>query len=168
MTHEKIVRGLPGLPMLFVLFAELAGAIYLMTQAGTGGAPYVVGAIVLFVLFSLMMPGFFLVEPNGSKVILLFGRYVGTVKEAGFHFVNPFTSRRNLSLRVRTLNGEKLKVNDSTAIRLRLRRSSYGKWMTPTKPALKLTTTRISSCCRAKPQFVTPPVPIPTTMKMSM
>ncbi len=114
MTHEKVIRGLPGLPMLFVLFADLAGAIYLISRAETGGLPYIVGAIAMFVLFSLMLPGFFLVEPNGSKVILLFGRYVGTVKEAGFHFVNPFTSRRNLSLRVRTLNGEKLKVNDST------------------------------------------------------
>lgn len=57
--------------------------------------------------------GFLVIEPNGSKVLILFGSYKGTVKAAGFHWVNPFTVRREVSLRARTLNGERLKVNDS-------------------------------------------------------
>jgi hypothetical protein len=52
------------------------------------------------------------VEPNGSKVLLLLGSYAGTVKTSGFQWVNPLTIRRSISLRARTLNGEKLKVND--------------------------------------------------------
>ena len=53
-----------------------------------------------------------MVEPNGSKVLLLFGSYKGTVKKTGFQWVNPFNTKRRVSLRARTLNGEKLKVND--------------------------------------------------------
>ncbi|MDH7571752.1 MAG: SPFH domain-containing protein, partial [Armatimonadota bacterium] len=68
--------------------------------------------IVAWLGVSLLAPGFFIVEPNGSKVLLLFGDYRGTVKRSGFHWVNPFMSKRNVSLRARTLNGEKLKVND--------------------------------------------------------
>ncbi len=52
-------------------------------------------------------------EPNGSQVLLLFGSYVGTVKDSGFHWANPFYTKRKVSLRARSLNGEKLKVNDS-------------------------------------------------------
>ncbi len=60
----------------------------------------------------LISIGFFIVEPNGSKVVLLFGSYKGTVKQAGFHWWNPFMVQRPVSRRARTLNGEKLKVND--------------------------------------------------------
>lgn len=71
------------------------------------------GVLMIFA-WVLHISGFFVVEPNGSKVLLLFGKYVGTVKGDGLHWTNPFNSKRNLSLRVRTLNGEKLKVNDAS------------------------------------------------------
>jgi regulator of protease activity HflC (stomatin/prohibitin superfamily) len=63
---------------------------------------------------ALMPGGFFTVEPNGSKVLILFGSYKGTVKKSGFHWANPFLAKRPVSLRARTLNGERLKVNDQT------------------------------------------------------
>jgi len=114
MSHERTFRGLPGLPILLLVLAMFPAAIYCFVRGEEAGAPMIFAGIGLLVLAVLLMPGFFVVEPNGAKVILLFGRYVGTVKEAGFHWVNPFTSKRNISLRVRTLNGERLKVNDST------------------------------------------------------
>ena len=71
------------------------------------------GMIFLMLLTTFFATGFFIVEPNGSKVLLLFGSYVGTVKDSGFHWANPFLLKRKISLRARTLNGERLKVNDN-------------------------------------------------------
>lgn len=105
--------------MLLVSIALFAGGVWsivalarLSEQGGTVGGMEVGRLIVLWLLWSLSLPGFFIVEPNGSKVLLLFGKYKGTVKDSGFHWTNPFMTKRALSLRVRTLNGEKLKVND--------------------------------------------------------
>jgi len=56
--------------------------------------------------------GFFMLQPNQAAVLLLFGRYKGTVKQEGFLWTNPFYTRMKVSLRLRNLNGEKLKVND--------------------------------------------------------
>lgn len=119
MKHEYEVRGIPGWLMLLVSIALFAGGVWsivalarLSEQGGTVGGMEVGRLIVLWLLWSLSLPGFFIVEPNGSKVLLLFGKYKGTVKDSGFHWTNPFMTKRALSLRVRTLNGEKLKVND--------------------------------------------------------
>ncbi|GAB4402206.1 MAG: SPFH domain-containing protein [Microscillaceae bacterium] len=68
--------------------------------------------ILLLVLFMVMSAGFFIVNPNGSKVLVLFGDYKGTVKKNGFYWANPFFTKSNISLRARNLDSEKLKVND--------------------------------------------------------
>jgi regulator of protease activity HflC (stomatin/prohibitin superfamily) len=60
----------------------------------------------------LIASGFFLVNPNMARVLVLFGTYRGTVRKAGFWWTNPFTSKRRLSLRAHNLDGGKLKVND--------------------------------------------------------
>jgi len=60
-----------------------------------------------------MIPGFFFVNPNGSRVLVLFGRYMGTVKQNGFFWVNPFYAKRKISLRARNFDSERIKVNDS-------------------------------------------------------
>lgn len=66
------------------------------------------GVIVLITLWS----GFFTLQPNQSAVLLLFGAYKGTVRDAGFHWANPFYRKNRVSLRTRNFNTEKLKVND--------------------------------------------------------
>jgi len=58
------------------------------------------------------MPGFFFVTPNGSRVLVLFGAYKGTVKANGFFWVNPFFTKQSISLRARNFDSEKIKVND--------------------------------------------------------
>ncbi|HLK13193.1 MAG TPA: SPFH domain-containing protein, partial [Fimbriimonadaceae bacterium] len=63
---------------------------------------------------SILTGGFFIVEPNGSKVVMLFGTYKGTQRTPGLHWANPFYTKRGISLRARTLNGQILKVNDKT------------------------------------------------------
>lgn len=67
---------------------------------------------ISWALWGLCCNGFVIVEPNGSKVLLVFGSYAGTLRESGFWFVNPLSRRRIVSLRVKTHDGETLKVND--------------------------------------------------------
>lgn len=67
-------------------------------------------------LIAVVIPsisGFFTVEPNQAVVLVFFGRYVGTVREAGFWWANPFATKRKVSLRVRNFNSKQLKVNDA-------------------------------------------------------
>jgi len=60
----------------------------------------------------VFLAGLFIVNPNDSRVLVLFGVYKGTVKDNGFFWANPFYSKRRITLRARNLNGERLKVND--------------------------------------------------------
>lgn len=89
--------------------------------AGIAGSTDNGGVIALFVILSLLaflkalvLPvGFFLVKPNQAKVLVSFGRYVGTVSEDGFHWTFPWRVRRTVSLRIRTFDSDTLKVNDA-------------------------------------------------------
>ena len=111
--NEKTIKGLPGGLMLLVVFGLFGYAIFgIINGASSENGLMTFLHIVLLVACFFLFGGFIVVEPGGSRVITLFGKYVGTVKEPGFHFLNPFTSKKAISLRVRTLNGEKLKVND--------------------------------------------------------
>ena len=60
----------------------------------------------------IMLPGFVLVNPNGSRVLLLFGKYMGTIKKNGLFWVNPLYVKKKISLRARNFDSERLKVND--------------------------------------------------------
>lgn len=74
-----------------------------------------IGAVTLiatFVLIILLAPGYFTNQPNESKVLILFGKYVGTVSTDGFFWANPFYVKKPISLRARNLTTEKIKVND--------------------------------------------------------
>ena len=71
----------------------------------------VIGSL-MFVIYIFILPGFFTIQPNEAMVLILFGKYIGTVKEAGWHWSNPFYTKKKISLRSRNVNGEKLKVND--------------------------------------------------------
>lgn len=64
------------------------------------------------ILAFFCIPGFFIVEPNKAMVLLLFGDYKGTVKANGFFWVNPFMTKKKISLRVRNFENKPLKVND--------------------------------------------------------
>src|SRR4028118_621905 len=74
------------------------------------------GAWLGAILIAVVIPsisGFFTVEPNQAVVLVFLGRYVGTVREAGFWWTNPFSTKRKVSLRVRNFNSKQLKVNDA-------------------------------------------------------
>ena len=106
---------LPGPPMMAGGIAALALGIAL-TAVGSGDhtrALEVVG-IVLIVVAGLQFGGFFVVQPNQARVLVLFGRYVGSVTHAGWWWCNPFIKRQKVSLRVRNFQGERIKVNDAS------------------------------------------------------
>lgn len=106
MESEKSTNPPSGYFMLLV-FVTL---VILAITMGSMGVP--AAAILLGIIAFLLLPGFIVVNPNESKVLTLFGNYIGTVKDTGFHWVNPFTVKKRLSLRAFNLNGQQLKVND--------------------------------------------------------
>jgi len=114
MSREAEAKGVSGWVMLVVELA-LVGLLVLLIRSLAMQEPTaskIAAVVVLGVLAALVPGGFMVVEPNGSKVLLLFGSYQGTAKKSGFQWVSSFNTKRALSLRVRTLNGEQLKVND--------------------------------------------------------
>jgi regulator of protease activity HflC (stomatin/prohibitin superfamily) len=104
------VAGIPFIGMCIVL----AGIGAALTFSGDPAQPGLrMLGVALFVLEPLLIKGFFQVAPNEGQVLQLFGKYTGTVREAGLRWTNPFYSREPLSLRVRNFESSKLKVNDS-------------------------------------------------------
>jgi len=149
-AHEQVVRVPNGWVMLVLLIALLLADVGLLVFAikdgvETTGQPHgglLAIALVALPIFIVLMTGFFTLQPNQARVLVLFGAYKGTVRMPGFHWGNPFYSngpqqaatwranlaaakvgasstsgqrplgRNKISLRARTLNGDKLKVND--------------------------------------------------------
>lgn len=70
------------------------------------------GSLIIFLIFIVLTKGLIIVEPNNVRVMVLFGRYKGTLAENGFFWVNPFLSKRKATLRARNLDIEPIKVND--------------------------------------------------------
>jgi regulator of protease activity HflC (stomatin/prohibitin superfamily) len=161
-NHEKITTVLPGAMMLPMVLALLLGGlalfIYSIVAGATNDAPPVWWAFIIglgaMILSGFLFPGFFTLQPNEARVLILFGRYVGTVRTSGFHWGHPFysngpraeaaaraalrvsrqitgagesgaykspaaaaasakASRYRVSLRVRNMNSDHLKVNDN-------------------------------------------------------
>lgn len=107
MYQEKIIDPPSGY-LTFALFLVLLGAAVFCFVTGH----LIWGGCILAFNFFLVLPGLIINNPNESKVLTLFGKYVGTVKRDGFFWVNPLTSKRKVSLRANNLNGQQLKVND--------------------------------------------------------
>jgi regulator of protease activity HflC (stomatin/prohibitin superfamily) len=110
---ENPIRSLSGIPMLllFIALAVLAAWMF-FTAIGAGDVAWIIGAVVLATLAVFGMVGLYMVEPNQSAVISLFGKYVGTVHDNGLRWNNPFFSKRKVSLRVRNFESGRLKVNE--------------------------------------------------------
>jgi regulator of protease activity HflC (stomatin/prohibitin superfamily) len=140
-NRERVVRALNGWAALIWLTAVLGSDVVLMYSHEPHGFLLVLSWAVLAV-GAVLLRGFFSLQPNQARVLVLFGSYKGTVRTSGFHWANPFYSndrqgqtnfdisrlprtkagsmgqaggslgRNKVSLRARTLNGERLKVND--------------------------------------------------------
>ena len=106
MKEERIIAASNGYLMLFLALVLIFGGIF--------GVILVRNLWVILIIITgiFLMLGFIMVEPNGSRVLLLFGEYIGTVKKSGFFWVNPFYTKKKISLRARNFDSERLKVND--------------------------------------------------------
>jgi len=105
MKEEKIIKTFNGYLMLTAaIFFLLLGLFGIFNESPL--------AIASFVAMVFLVKGFFLVNPNSSKVLLLFGKYIGTVKDNGFFWANPFYLKKTISLRASNFDSERVKVND--------------------------------------------------------
>ena len=106
-----------GFLALFLVLVAIVGGIFLAIY-GVEVFPWpldivsLVGGILLSVIGFISLSGFMMLEPNEARVLLFFGNYRGNMLESGFWWVNPFMSKKNISLRSRNLNAEPIKVND--------------------------------------------------------
>ncbi len=112
MIQEISLKAPRGINRLIVLF--IAQIVFgFITIRGGHPAVMVAGLLISIVIF-ISWFGFFMVHPNEAKVLQLFGKYIGTVKDSGLRWANPFYTKQAVSLRVRNFESSRLKVNDST------------------------------------------------------
>ena len=104
---------LNGFAMLFINLAQAFGAIALLVLA-INDESWPLGVISTLWLFITLVNwcGFIMLEPGEARVIMFFGKYVGTFTRTGYFWINPFTTTKKLSLRARNLDAEPIKVND--------------------------------------------------------
>jgi regulator of protease activity HflC (stomatin/prohibitin superfamily) len=107
MKEEKIITLANGYLMLLIFTMLIIGSIFGMIYTEN---MYLI-LVILFAIF-VILPGFVLVQPNNSRVLLLFGKYIGTIKKNGLYWANPFYSKKKISLRASNFDSERLKVND--------------------------------------------------------
>lgn len=107
MIEEKLINAKSGYGWL--LIHTLLIALCVLSIALLHMIPLF---IVLLLTIFITLPGYFIVNPNQSKVMILFGEYKGTIKQHGFFWANPFYTKRKISLRAHNFDTEKIKVND--------------------------------------------------------
>jgi regulator of protease activity HflC (stomatin/prohibitin superfamily) len=111
MLRERQVQAVPGGPTFLALFASLLLLILLLVVFHRTPA-VVVPVVILLITDCICFGGLFTVAPNEGKVLQLFGRYVGTVRDPGWKWANPLYTKRKISLRIRNFESNKLKVNE--------------------------------------------------------
>ena len=111
---ENPIRSLPGIPVLLLVLAALLACVYpfFLMVMGEGNVLLLIAAVIVGAAAIFTLIGLYMVEPNQSAVVSLFGRYVGTVQENGLRWNNPFFTKRKISLRIRNFESGKLKVNE--------------------------------------------------------
>ncbi len=114
MANEKDLRAFSGWVVVGVIAVAGVGIVSAMINSGSvDGFDWVkAGGVAGLILCGLLLPGLTVVNPNEASVVTLFGVYKGSIKHGGFWWVNPLTTRRKLSLRVRNFESTKLKVNE--------------------------------------------------------
>lgn len=110
---EKTAKKMNGFFALLVLIIMIVGDFLILRNGilmrDTG---FLWFFTPLTILIFLSFGGFMVIQPNDSRVLVLFGNYLGTVRQSGFYWVNPFTTKKLVSLRIRNFQSETIKVND--------------------------------------------------------
>ncbi len=114
-TENRVVRALNGWFMLLVDLLLYALAIYLFIRGGTiGSTGLIIWGVIAVVAAFLCSIGFFIVYPNYAALLVLFGKYKGTVVQNGFFWTSPFMKQYKISLRIRNQETTRIKVNDKS------------------------------------------------------
>lgn len=112
-TQDRKANTSNGGMMLLLTLVVLVVLIWLVVDLiRTENAASTIGVIVLGIVFTLQISGFYSLQPNEAAAITLFGNYKGTDRIPGLRWMLPWYKRTKISLRVRNVTGEKLKVND--------------------------------------------------------
>jgi regulator of protease activity HflC (stomatin/prohibitin superfamily) len=110
---EKSAKRMNGYVMLFCVLALALFNIYWLVMMIQTELPSMLIVFIPAVLVNILtISGFFIVQPNEARVLVMFGNYVGSVRDAGFFFANPFVTKKHVSLRIHNFNSERIKVND--------------------------------------------------------
>jgi regulator of protease activity HflC (stomatin/prohibitin superfamily) len=113
--QEKTRSVASGYLALVILPLLTAGIVWMLVRSiAAESVLFIIVNIVLLVVMLILFMGFFMVHPNQAKVLQLFGTYVGSVRETGLRWANPFYSKEAVSLRVRNFESGQMKVNDSS------------------------------------------------------
>lgn len=114
-STEQLGFALSGIGAVIVGLVSTGGAVFLFAQSANSDAEGTLAAagVAATLLALAAFAGLFIVQPNQSMVITVLGRYKGTVRKTGLWWTNPISQRSGLSLRVRTLDNDILKVNDA-------------------------------------------------------
>lgn len=103
---EKERKALSGYLIIGIIFLLIGLAVYFFDEYDP------VTTIICGLVIMFLLPGLFIVNPNESRVLTLFGKYTGTIRKNGFKWVNPFYVKKKVSLRARNFDSERVKVND--------------------------------------------------------
>jgi regulator of protease activity HflC (stomatin/prohibitin superfamily) len=112
-VHRTVTNGFVAVAALVASGLALGYGLWQSILAA--GVAWMVVLSLLWTAWLVALVGFVIVHPNEGKVLLLFGRYVGTVKDAGLRWANPFYAAKAISLRIRNFETGKLKVNDNAS-----------------------------------------------------
>jgi len=112
-TAERPASGLNGGTILLVILAAIAVGVWMLTKIKSpGDEPLGIAGIVIITIAGIASAGFYMLQPNEGSAITLFGNYKGTDRTTGLRWVLPWYGRKKISLRVRNVTSEMLKVND--------------------------------------------------------
>src|SRR4051794_30809064 len=115
---ERRALRISGFLALLLLLADIAATAWVIRDAvklpdNTGVPRFFAAMVIGSLVFLVLVSGFAVVNPNEARVVQFFGRYVGSIRKAGYHWTVPFSSKRRLSLRVRNFESARLKVSDA-------------------------------------------------------
>ncbi len=114
MIQEIERKAANGIAVLLILVVVTAMLVYFLIAGIRAEDPVlIIGYIIALCLVVFLYFGLFVVNPNQGKVLQLFGSYVGTVRDPGLRWANPFYTKKRVSLRIRNFETSKLKVNDN-------------------------------------------------------
>ncbi|CAA7390306.1 SPFH domain-containing protein [Chryseobacterium fistulae] len=109
---EKVLKPMSGYLTLVICLVLFILSIYFFVNGVEQSIPFVIVSLLCFFLSCFFLKGLMIIQPNHSRILNFFGKYVGSVKENGLFFINPLYTSQKMSLRSENLQGQTLKVND--------------------------------------------------------